>query len=424
MIRRLVASALTVDTSFLRPLPASRPRTGTGRVTSTCSMFSENAVTLETPGAGGRPANGESFNPDISGDGRYIVFESTAGNLTNIVLAAGVPRVYWRDRQTGVTRLLSTTPTGESANGLSATPAISADGGTAVFVSSATNLLDEKETSGGGIGVYRLELSSNKRSRVDGTGDGRRHSGQSTSPTISGDGRYVAFATDADLTTQDGAARRDQPGDKNGVFDVYISDAVRRQVRRVSVASTGSDSDGPSYDPSISIDGRYVAFASKASNLTFARGKSHAQVFVRDMETGTIEMVSHTSAGAPGNAPSARPALSGDGSIIAYQSLASNLLCENRCRTADLDINMLWDVYAYDRTARRTIRASGDESEEWMESSRGPSLDETGHVLTFASTHPSSPEDEEHDEDLFIVESSWRRERPSGSSRSASNPKL
>ena len=381
---------------------------------------STQAVTLETPGAGGRPSNGESFNPDISSDGRYIVFESTAHNLTNVEPGAGGRQIYWRDRQTGVTRLLSTTPAGAPANGISTAPAISGDGGTAVFVSTATNLLGEEGSSGAGIGVYRIDLSSNKRSRVDVTGDGRGHSGQSASPAISGDGRYIAFATDADATTG-GAAGRDHLRDKNGVFDIYVSDVLRRQTRRVSVASTGSDSDGPSYQPSISIDGRYVAFVSEASNLTVARHTSHAQVFVRDMETGTIEMVSHTSAGGPGNAPSARPAMAGDGSRIAYQSLASNLLCQKRCRAADFEVNLLWDVYVYDRNARHTMRASADEPEEWMESSRGPSLDEKGTVLTFSSVHQSSPEDEAHDEDLFIVDSSGRREQPTENSRSASH---
>ena len=359
-------------------------------------------VTLETPGAAARGADGESVNPDISGDGRYVVFESTAGNLTNVALASGVPRVFWRDRQTGITQLLSTTPAGTPANGLSMTPAISADGETAVFSSSATNLVDQEMASGTGLGVYRIDLSSNKRSRVDVTSDGGRPPGQSASPTISGDGRYVAFATDADLTIDDGRDRRDQPRDRNGLLDAYVRDVLTQHTRRVSVASSGSDSDGASYHPAISSDGRSVAFVSKASNLTSVRSRSHAQVFVRDLETGTIDLVSHTTTGRPGDAASAWPALSGDGSVIAYQSLASNLVCEGECR--DRDINLVWDIYVYERSARHTTRNSAGQPDEWMESSRGPSLNETGRVLTFASTHPSSVGDEAHNEDLFVVE--------------------
>ncbi len=126
--------------------------------------------------------------------------------------------------------------------------------------------------------------------------------------------------------------------------------------------------------------------SSEASNLTYGGSKRVAQIYVRDMETGTTEMISHAPAGRPANARSARPVVSGDGSVIAYQSLASNLLCEDKCGPSESDINLLWDVYVYDRAAGRTIRASGDEHEEWMESSRGPSLDETGRLLTLTST--------------------------------------
>ena len=96
--------------------------------------------------------------------------------------------------------------------------------------------------------------------------------------------------------------------------------------------------------------------------------------------------------------------MSGDGSVIAYQSLASNLLCEDTCGPSESDINLLWDMYVYDRASRRTARASGEEREGWMESSRGPSLDQTGRLLTLTSRHPTSLGDEGNDEDLFIVD--------------------
>ena len=142
---------------------------------------------------------------------------------------------------------------------------------------------------------------------------------------------------------------------------------------------------------------------SEASNLTHGRSGRVAQIYVRNLETGTMEIISHGATGRPANAGSARPVVSGDGSVIAYHSLASNLLCEDKCGASERDINLLWDVYVYDRAAGRTIRASGDEHEGWMESSRGPSLDETGRLLTLTSRHPSSPRDESNDEVLFVV---------------------
>ena len=364
---------------------------------------STRRVTLETPGTAGRPANGESVNPDISRDGRYVVFESIAGNLTDVEFVRGIPRVFLRDRQTGVIRLLSTNASGEPANGPSMNPAISADGETVVFTSSAGDLLEDASISGGSIGVYLMRLASNERIRVDVTSRGQVRAGQSAFPSVSGDGRYVAFMSRADLTCRDGSCRADDAPDENGVFDIYVHDTVMQHTRRVSQGHSRRDADGPSYHPAISGDGRFVAFVSEASNLTHGGSKRVAEIYMCNMETGTTEMISHAPTGRPANAGSARPVVSGDGSVIAYQSLASNLLCEDKCGPSERDINLLWDVYVYDRAAGRTIRASSDEHEGWMESSRGPSLDETGRLLSLTSRHPSSPRDEGNDEVLFVV---------------------
>lgn len=359
-------------------------------------------VTLETPAATGGTADGSSLHPGISADGRYIVFESTAGNLVAGGLASGIPRVFLRDRETAVTRLLSTTPAGEPADGISRTPAISADGRVAVFTSTSTNLSGDVN-AGGGVGVYRIDLVSGARSRMDLTPAGRPPAGQGASPVLSADGRFVAFTSSADLTTSHGGTRGGQPRDGNGVFDVYVRDVLEARTTRVSVGSSGADSDGASYHPAISLDGRFVVFVSEASNLTSPRRRWPAQVLMRDMETGAIELVSHSPSGSAGNAPSARPVVSADASVIAYQSLASNLRCDRRCQVSDLDTNLLWDVYVYERRTRRTTRVSHGASDECMDGSRGPSLDASGRTLAFASTHPHSADEPAHDEDLFVV---------------------
>ena len=104
-----------------------------------------------------------------------------------------------------------------------------------------------------------------------------------------------------------------------------------------------------------------------------------------------------------------RPALSHDGSRIAFQSLACDLVCEGKCDPGQRDINLLWDVFVHDRSTRRTIRASAGGGDEWMENSRAPSLDDTGDVLVFGSRHPINGRDEAHDEDLYIVKGSGVR---------------
>ena len=179
------------------------------------------------------------------------------------------------------------------------------------------------------------------------TTQGEVRAGQSAFPAVSSDGRHVAFMSRADLTCHDGSCGADDVPDANGLFDVYVRDTVMQHTKRVSQGRSRRDSDGPSYHPAISGDGRLVAFVSEASNLTAGGRKRVAQIYVRDMETETAEMISHTPAGRPGNAASARPVVSGDGSVIAYQSLASNLLCEDTCGPSESDINLLWDVYVY-----------------------------------------------------------------------------
>jgi len=123
---------------------------------------------------------------------------------------------------------------------------------------------------------------------------------------------------------------------------------------------------------------------------------------VHDLVTGLTELVSRTPSGRPANGASLRPALSHDGSRVAFHSLACNLVCEGKCQGGQPDINLLWDVFVYDRSTRRTTQVSTDVGEEWMENSRAPSLDDSGHVLAFGSRHPINGRDEGRDEDLYV----------------------
>jgi Tol biopolymer transport system component len=364
--------------------------------------------TLESVGPGGLPGNGASLNPDISRDGRYVVFESAAGNLLDMQVLPGTFRVFLRDRERGMTRLLSVNANGEPANGTSGSPAISADGTAVVFESTATDLVESGDTAGSSVGIYMIRLTSGLRARLDLTSSGGRRAGQSMSPAISADGRLVAFVSKADLTCGEASTCVTGPSHKNGVADVYLRDTDTNTTRRVTSSYAGGDPNGPSYHPAISGDGHYVAFVSEASNLTRDSTSRTAQIFVHDLVTGITELVSRTLSGRPANGPSLRPALSHDGATVAFQSLASNLVCEGKCQGGQPDINLVWDVFVHDRFARRTARVSTDIDEEWMENSRAPSLDDAGQVLTFGSRHPINGRDEAHDEDLYV----YRLRRP------------
>ena len=281
-------------------------------------------------------------------------------------------------------------------------PAINADGTVVVFESTATDLIAGDEIARSSVGVYLIQLASGLRTRLDLTSAGELPAGQSMSPAISADGRFVVFVSKADLTCREAPACVTEPSDKNGVPDIYLRDTTTNTTRRITRSYAGGDPDGPSYHPAISGDGRHVAFVSEASNLTRDSGSRAAHIYVHDLVTGITELVSHTPSGRPANGPSLRPALSHDGATVAFQSLASDLVCEGKCQSGQRDINLLWDVFVYDRSTRRTTRVSTDIGEEWMENSRAPSLDDAGHVLAFGSRHPINGRDEARDEDLYV----------------------
>ena len=358
--------------------------------------------TLESAGPGGSPGNGESLSPDISRDGRYVVFESAAGNLLDAQVPPGIFRVFLRDRETGVARLLSANANGEPANGTSGNPAISADGAVVVFESTATDLVQPGETARSSVGIYLIRLTSGQRTRLDLTSAGERRTGQSMSPAISADGRFVAFASKADLTCGEASTCVTVSSDRNSVAAIYLRDTHTNTTRRVTRSYAGGDVNGPSYHPAISGDGQHVAFVSEASNLTRDSTSRTAHIYVHDLGTGVTDLVTRTPSGHPANGPSLRPALSQDGATVAFQSLASNLVCEGTCQGGQPDINLVWDVFVSDRFARRTARVSTDIGEEWMENSRAPSVDDAGQVLAFGSRHPINRPDRAHDENLYV----------------------
>jgi Tol biopolymer transport system component len=358
--------------------------------------------TLESVAPGGASGNGESVSPGISNDGRYVVFESAAGNLTDTPFPSGVFHVFLRDREKGTTRLLTTNANGEPANGLSGNPVISADGTAVAFESVATDLIGAHEIAPSSVGAYLIQLTSGRRTRLDVTSAGGLPAGPSASPAISTDGRFVAFVSKTDLTCGQPSVCLAEPSDRNGVADIYLRDTERNTTRRITRSYAGGDPDGPSYQPAISGDGRYLAFVSEASNLTRDSSSRAAHIYVHDLVTGITELVSRTPSGRPANGASLRPALSHDGSMVAFQSLACNLVCEGKCQGGQPDINLLWDVFVYDRSTRHTTQVSTDIGEEWMENSRAPSLDDSGHVLAFGSRHPINGRDEGRDEDLYV----------------------
>jgi hypothetical protein len=273
--------------------------------------------------------NGGSLYPSISADGRYVAFQSSATNLVPGDTNMSVD-VFVRDRQNGTTERVSVDSTAAQANASSYAPSISADGNFVAFHSLATNLvtIDTNLSSD----VFVRDRSGGTTSLVSLDSSGIQANGNSYYPSISSDGRFVAFWSSASNLV---------PGDTNGVVDVFVRDRQTGTTQRVSVDSNGLQANGGSYYPSISSDGRYVAFWSIATNLVVADTNGVSDVFLRDRQVGTTERDSVTSAGVQGNDDSYSPAISADGRYVAFYSVATNLVPG--------DTNGVGDVFVRDR---------------------------------------------------------------------------
>ena len=283
-----------------------------------------------------------SKSPSISADGRYVAFESEAGNLvpgdTN-----GTLDIFVRDRQTGAIERVSVDSAGAQANEMSIYPSISGDGRYVAFLSAASNLVPGDTNGVWDMFVHDRETGVTERVSVDSAG--MEANGNCFSPpSISADGRYVAFESSATNLV---------PGDTNGTEDVFVHDRVTGTTERVSVSSAGTQSNGFSGFPAITADGLYVAFSSFASNLVPGDTNGHYDVFVRERLAGTTERVSVSSTGAQGNSDSGNGiglTVSADGRYVAFASDSSNL--------APGDTNGLNDTFVRDRRLGTTERVS------------------------------------------------------------------
>ena len=311
----------------------------------------------------GQEPNGTSSEPSISADGRYVAYTSSADN---VVAGASGTQIYVYDRSTGKTQLASASTSGEPASGSSQQPAISADGQYVAFDSYAKDLVP------GGVAfddVYVKNLATGKLKRASVSSSGDPGDDYSSSPSISADGNVVTFSSDArNLTPVKTKARRNE--------FVHFMDSGKTE--QVNVSPRGKGGNGDCHKPSVSADGKLIAFASRGSNLVKGGSKGW-QIFVRTLKTEKNTVVSLSSSGKAGNGLSSHPVISGDGRFVAFESKASNLVKG--------DTNRALDVFLRDLTKRTTKRISVSASGKQADGgSADASISNHGGFVAFDST--------------------------------------
>jgi Tol biopolymer transport system component len=327
----------------------------------------------------------ESSDPSVGGntgeEGRYVTFVSSAVGFAG---ATGKHRqIFWRDRNTGVTKLISAGTGGEEGNGDSYAPAISGDGKAVAFESYSTNLIVNDKN--GLRDIFVWHSNTNKMERVSIGEGGKEANGESYEPSVSGDGDLIAFTSTASNISETGkgisnnnvflrdmklersmmisvdpVAKKGGGGsrpsisydgtriafysntatlvadDNNGIWDIFLWDKSNAKLKRVSLTadgkerSQGNESANRIVSPAISGNGRYIAFTTTAPNMVPGDINSYQDVFVYDINTSNTVIASNGANGIPGNADSPieqgeKIAISFDGKWVAFSTKASNL---------------------------------------------------------------------------------------------------
>ena len=304
----------------------------------------QNGTTeLVSVASDGTQANRPASFPAISGNGRFIVYESEADNLvpgdTN-----EASDIFCYDRQNGTTFLVSLTSDGSQANGDSFTPSTSSDGRYVTFTSLANNLVEGDTNGDRDVFVRDLQTGTTERISVssEGVQGNSASGGLGAGPgRISGDGRYVVFGSFAGSLT---------PDDNNLRDDVFLRDRTLGTTVRASVSGDGAEGNDHSLYGDASDDGRYVVFHSASNNLVPEDTNDEMDIFLRDVVAGTTTRISLGLEGAEADDRSEFARISADGSIVTYQSLAANLVTG--------DTNSLRDIFVQELSGGTAARVS------------------------------------------------------------------
>lgn len=347
-----------------------------------------NKVIRVSVASDGVEANNGSSNPAVSRDGRYITFSSEASNLVDNDTNNTADIFVYDTKLHNIQRITKAHDQSE-LNGWSSSPEISANGRFITYFSLATNAVPGDDQDYADIFLFDTKYHTTtliSTSLNKGLANG--NSGLSGGPDVSDDGRFVVFESNASNLV---------PSDTNGAInDVFIRDTTANKTRLVSQTPEGNQGDSDSYWPTISGDGRRIAFGSQATNLITNDTNNVWDIYVRDFKHNTIERVSVTSADQQTNGESHHPDISDNGRYVSYFSAADNIVSG--------DSNLVWDVFAVDTKKMRTIRAStandgtqGDQISYW------PTISNHGNVAFSSDATTLVPNDTNNAIDIFLA---------------------
>ncbi len=364
-------------------------------------------ISVSTAGAEG---NDTSFNADISDDGRYVVFNSLATNLvagdTN-----GMRDVFVRDTQLNTTTRVSVSTAGVEANSLlngSERPSISSTGRYIFFTSDATNLVAGDTNSKIDAFVRDTQLNTTTRVSVSTAGVEANDDVSQLQGFVSTNGRYVVFHSPATNLVA---------GDTNNAVDVFIRDTQLNTTTRVSVSTAGVEADqGVALDPvAMSDDAKYIIFTSGSTNLVAGDNNGFIDLFLRDTINNTTELISINSLSAQSDADSyTYGGISNDGRYVGFSSDATNLVSG--------DTNGFTDIFLRDRQNGTTTIISvpilGGEADE---GSYGVKISDDASIIIFTSEATNLVSGDTNGAMDLIIFSSVSISNPTVSTTSASS---
>ena len=263
----------------------------------------------------GMPASGNSGFAAVSASGRFVAFVSDAPDLVPGP-APAQSQVYVRDRQTGAIERASVGPGGSPENAPCQGVSISGDGRFVAFVTQATNLV-AFPVANGRHQVYVRDRQTGATEMISINQLGQPSDADCADPSVSGDGRLVVYSSRATNLVPNSAGYDAQ---------IYLRDRQQWATSVVSVSSVGAIGDGFSLMPRISPDGRFVVFDSEAWNLVAGDTNGASDVFVRDRQQGVTDRASLGAGGVQPDAGSSDGSISDDGRFVVFTSGAVNLV--------------------------------------------------------------------------------------------------